>query len=203
MRWSRRARYTFGEAAGRRLPAYAGEPGDPNRGTETLAEVVLAVDTWRWAGVPFRLRSGKVLAGKHEEAVVTFKQPPRVPTGRTGYEQPDRLRIGSGPDRLGLDVNINGPGNPLDLDQVNLSADFGPGELPPYGEVLRGAFDGDSALSVRGDTVEDSWRIVQPVLEALPRRLQTTTSGIGAMPDGRLELAVTLATFVVTALAGW
>ncbi|MER7457890.1 glucose-6-phosphate dehydrogenase [Micromonospora sp. NPDC126480] len=167
VRWSRRSRYTAGEVAGRRLPAYVNEPGvDPDRGTETLAEVVLAVDTWRWAGVPFRLRSGKALAGKRKEAVITFKQPPRVPTGLTGYDQPDRLRIGFGPDRLGLDVNINGPGDPLDLDQVHLVADFGPGDLPPYGEVLRGAFDGDPTLSVRGDTAEDCWRIVAPVLDA-------------------------------------
>ncbi|MBQ1076622.1 glucose-6-phosphate dehydrogenase [Micromonospora sp. C31] len=166
-RWSRRARYTAGEVGGRRLPAYADEPGiEATRGTETLAEVVLGVDTWRWAGVPFRLRSGKALAGTRKEAVVTFKQPPRVPTGLTGLEQPDRLRIGFGPDRLGLDVNINGPGNPLELDQVHLTADFGPGGLPPYGEVLRGAFDGDPTLSVRGDTAEECWRIVGPVLEA-------------------------------------
>ncbi len=167
VRWSRRSRYAAGEIAGRRLPAYAEEPGvDPARGTETLAEVVLAVDTWRWAGVPFRLRSGKALAGKRKEAVITFKQPPRVPTGLAGYDQPDRLRIGFGPDRLGLDVNINGPGDPLELDRVQLMADFGPGDLPPYGEVLRGAFDGDPTLSVRGDTAEDCWRIVAPVLEA-------------------------------------
>lgn len=167
VRWSMRARYTAGEVNGRLLPAYVDEPGvDPGRETETLAEVVLAVDTWRWAGVPFRLRSGKALAARRKEAVVTFKQPPRVPTGLTGYDQPDRLRIGFGPDRLRLDVNINGPGNPLDLDQVHLLADFGPGDLPPYGEVLRGAFEGDPTLSVRGDTAEDCWRIVAPVLEA-------------------------------------
>ncbi|PWR09025.1 glucose-6-phosphate dehydrogenase [Micromonospora acroterricola] len=167
VRWSRRARYTAGEVDGRRLLGYADEAGiDATRGTETLAELVLAVDTWRWAGVPFRLRSGKALAGRRKEAVITFRQPPRVPTGLTGYEQPDRLRIGFGPDRLGLDVNINGPGNPLELDQVHLVADFGPGELPPYGEVLRGAFDGDPTLSVRGDTAEDCWRIVEPVLDA-------------------------------------
>src|SRR5215211_5348999 len=53
--WSRRARYTAGQADGRRLPAYADEDGvDPDRNTETFAEVVLAVNTWRWAGVPFR-----------------------------------------------------------------------------------------------------------------------------------------------------
>ncbi|MEU8256598.1 glucose-6-phosphate dehydrogenase [Micromonospora inaquosa] len=166
VRWSRRARYTAGEVHGRRLPAYADEPGtDATRGTETLAEVVLAVDTWRWAGVPFRLRAGKALAGRRKEAIITFRPPPRVPTGLTGYDQFDRLRIGFGPDQLGLDININGPGNPLDLDQVHLSADFGPGELPPYGEVLRGAFDGDPTLSVRGDTAEDCWRIVEPVLD--------------------------------------
>ncbi|NYT95583.1 glucose-6-phosphate dehydrogenase [Salinispora sp. H7-4] len=165
-RWSRRGRYAAGEANGKRLPAYTEEPGvDPGRGTETFAEVVLCVDTWRWAGVPFRLRTGKGLAARRKEAVVTFKQPPRVPSGLIGYDQPDRLRIGFGPDRLGLDVNINGPGNPLELGQAHLVADFGPGGLPPYGEVLRGAFDGDPTLSVRGDTAEDCWQIIEPVLD--------------------------------------
>ncbi|TDB81882.1 glucose-6-phosphate dehydrogenase [Micromonospora sp. KC721] len=190
VRWSRRARYTAGEVAGRRLPAYVDESGvDPARQTETLAEVVLAVDTWRWAGVPFRLRSGKALSDRRKEAVITFKQPPRVPTGLTGYDQPDRLRIGFGPDQVGLDVNINGPGNPMELDQVHLVADFGPGELPPYGEVLRGAFEGDPTLSVRGDTAEDCWRIVEPVLaawrtEAVP--LQEYPAGSGGPDDSLL-----------------
>ncbi|WP_432050227.1 glucose-6-phosphate dehydrogenase [Verrucosispora sp. NA02020] len=164
---SRRARYTAGDIDGRHLPAYAAEEGvDPGRNTETLAEVVLEVDTWRWAGVPFRLRSGKATSAVRKEAVITFKQPARVPDGLTGYEEPDRLRIGFGPDCLGLNLNINGPGNPFDLDQVHLMADFGPGELPAYGEVLRGAFEGDPTLSVRGDVAEECWRIVEPVLAA-------------------------------------
>ncbi|TCB98504.1 glucose-6-phosphate dehydrogenase [Micromonospora zingiberis] len=164
---SRRARYTAGEVDGRQLPNYVDEPGvDPARHTETLAELVLTVDTWRWAGVPFRLRSGKATAGVRKEAIITFKQPARVPEGLTGYEHPDRLRIGFGPDRLGLDLNINGPGDPFDLDQVRLTADFGPGDLPAYGEVLRGAFEGDPTLSVRGDVAEECWRIVEPVLAA-------------------------------------
>ena len=164
---SRRARYTAGEIDGRRLPSYVDEPGvDPARRTETLAEIVLTVDTWRWAGVPFRLRSGKAMSAVRKEAIITFKQAERVPDGLTGYERPDRLRIGFGPDCLGLDLNINGPGNPFDLDRVRLTADFGPGELPAYGEVLRGAFEADPMLSVRGDVAEECWRIVEPVLAA-------------------------------------
>ena len=90
----------------------ADEGVDPTHKTETLAKVVLAVDTWRWAGLPFRLRSGKALAVARKEALITFKPPQKVPDGLSGYEQPDRLRIGFGPDRLHLDLNINGPGDP-------------------------------------------------------------------------------------------
>jgi glucose-6-phosphate 1-dehydrogenase len=164
---SRRARYTAGQIGPRRVPAYVDEPGvDPDRQTETLAEVVLAVDTWRWSGVPFRLRSGKALAGRRKEAVITFKEPPRVPDGLHGYECPDRLRVEFGPDRLNLDVNINGPADPFVIDAVTMRAAFGPGDLPPYGEVLRGVFDGDPTLSVRGDTAEECWRVLEPVLAA-------------------------------------
>jgi glucose-6-phosphate 1-dehydrogenase len=165
--FSRRARYTAGEIDGRRLPSYVDEEGiDPDRKTETFAEVVLAVDTWRWAGVPFRVRSGKALSPPRKEAVVTFKQPPWVPTGLTGYDRPDRLRIGFEPDHLCLDLNINGPGDPAVIDPVTLEADFGPGQLPAYGEVLAGVLQDDPTLSVRGDTAVECWRIVEPVLKA-------------------------------------
>lgn len=123
---SRRARYTAGGIAGRRVPSYVDEEGiDPVRNTETLAEVVLAVDTWRWAGVPFRVRAGKALSAMRKEAMITFKQPPWVPTGLIGYDRPDRLRIGFNPDCLGLDMNINGPGDPLVVDPITMKADFG------------------------------------------------------------------------------
>ncbi|BBH71628.1 glucose-6-phosphate 1-dehydrogenase [Actinoplanes sp. OR16] len=160
---SRRARYTAGSS----FISYADEPGvDPSRQTETLAELVLAVDTWRWSGVPFRLRSGKAIGSSRKEAVITFRKPPRVPDGLTGCDQPDRLRIGFGPDTLALDFNINGPGDPFELDPVSLQAEFGAGELPPYGEVLRGVFDDDPTLSIRADVAEQCWRIVEPVTSA-------------------------------------
>jgi glucose-6-phosphate 1-dehydrogenase len=98
--------------------------------------------------------------------VITFKQPSRVPGGLTGWEQPDRIRIGFGPDRLALDLNINGPGDPFTIDPVTLEAAFGPGDLPAYGEVLRGVLEGDPTLSVRGDTAEECWRVVEPALIA-------------------------------------
>jgi glucose-6-phosphate 1-dehydrogenase len=168
--FSRRARYTAGDIGGRRLPAYVDETGvDPGRKTETLAELVLAVDTWRWAGVPFRLRSGKALSDTRKEAVVTFQHPQRIPDGLTGPEQPNRLRIVFGPDQLRIDMNINGPADPFVLDQVTLEADFRPGDLPPYGEVLRGVLNDDPTLSVRGDTAEECWRIVEPVLASWRR----------------------------------
>ena len=57
--------------------------------------------------------AGKAMSATRKEAIITFKQPARVPDGLTGYDRPDRLRIGFGPDRLALDVNINGPGAPF------------------------------------------------------------------------------------------
>ena len=71
-----------------------------------------------------------------------------------------------GPDRLALDLNINGPDDPFGIDRVTLDADFNAGRLPAYGEVLAGVFESDPTLSVRGDTAEECWRIVDPVLQA-------------------------------------
>jgi glucose-6-phosphate 1-dehydrogenase len=164
-----RARYTAGEVDGRRLPSYADEEGiDPTRRTETLAEVVLAVDTWRWAGVPFRLRSGKAVGAPRQEIAINFKQAQKMPTGLTGCDRADRLRISIGPraHALAVDLNINGPGDPWRLDHVTVRADFGAGELPEYGEVLKGVIDGDPTLSVRGDMAVDCWRVIEPVQRA-------------------------------------
>jgi glucose-6-phosphate 1-dehydrogenase len=164
-----RARYTAGEVDGRRLPSYVDEEGIPaDSTTETLAEVVLAVDTWRWAGVPFRVRSGKAVGHPRREVVITFKPPPLIPGGLTGADRPDRLRFGIGPNvgHLSLDLNINGPGDPTVIDPATLETELGAGELPEYGEVLKGILDGDPTLSVRGDVAVDCWRIVGPVVEA-------------------------------------
>jgi glucose-6-phosphate 1-dehydrogenase len=164
---TRRARYTAGTVAGKQVPDYAREEGvDSGRGTETLAEVRIEIDNWRWRGVPFILRSGKALGRKRKEAVVTFLPVPHLPEGFTGVDSPNQLRIGFGPDTLEFDVDVNGPGNIFSLGRVTLEAELSASDLLPYGEVLEGVLNGDPLLSVRGDTAEDCWRIVEPVLKA-------------------------------------
>ncbi|MGP4033763.1 glucose-6-phosphate dehydrogenase [Pseudarthrobacter sp. 1C304] len=164
---TRRARYTAGSIDGRKVPDYAKEEGvDAARGTETLAEVQVAIDNWRWQGVPFTLRSGKALGNKRKEAVVTFRPVPHLPKGFTGVDSPNQLRIGFGPDTLQFDVDVNGPGDVLSLDRATLRAELSGSELLPYGEVLEGVLTGDPLLSVRADTAEDCWRILEPVLKA-------------------------------------
>ncbi len=163
----RQARYTHGSVDGRDVPDYTAEPGvDPTRNTETLAELIVEIDNWRWSGVPFRLRSGKALRQRRKEVLVTFKPVPHLPPGLHGKPIPDQLRLTMGPDRMALEMNVNGPDDPLVLDRISLGTDLNPGRLPAYGEVLAGVLDGDPLLSVRGDTAEECWRIVDPVLQA-------------------------------------
>ena len=139
---------------------------DPENDTETLAEVTFEINTWRWAGVPFTLRSGKGLEARRREIVITFRAVPHLPTGLHGHEEPTVLRIFLAPDEMSLELNLNGPGDPYELERVSLDVTFGPGQLLAYGEVLDGLLDGDPSLSVRGDTAEQCWRIVAPVLAA-------------------------------------
>jgi glucose-6-phosphate 1-dehydrogenase len=164
---SRRARYTAGEIDGRYLPAYVDEEGvDPARMIETFAEVELEIRSWRWAGVPITVRAGKALDALRKKIVITFKEPPCVPAGLSGYETPDRLEIGLDPDRLLVRLNVNGPEDPMTISSLGLDATLCPGSLPPYGQVLEAILDGDPSLSVRGDTAVDCWRIIDPVRKA-------------------------------------
>jgi len=163
----RRARYTGGSIEGRQVPDYTAEPGvDAARNTETLAELTVEIDNWRWFGVPFRLRSGKALKERRKEVLITFKAVPHVPAGLAGDPIPDQLRLVMQPDHVSLEMNMNGPDDPFRLDRVALTADLNPGRLPAYGEVLAGVLDSDPLLSVRGDTAEECWRIVDSVLQA-------------------------------------
>ena len=150
---SRRARYGAGRLRDRSVPAYADEEGvDPDRCTETFAEMVLELDTPRWTGTRFVLRAGKALAARRKEAVVRFRalEPDGAPTC---------LHIGiDGP----LDVAVRLTG----LAPMTLAGPAPASDLPPYGHVLLDVLEGGSTLSVRGDGAEEAWRVVEPVLAA-------------------------------------
>ncbi|TPW70060.1 glucose-6-phosphate dehydrogenase [Schumannella sp. 10F1B-5-1] len=167
---SRRGRYTAGTIGGRALPDYADEPGVvAAHRTETLAEMTVAIDTWRWAGVPFTLRSGKALGTGRQEIVFTLRDVPHLPSGMSGPKRTARIRIGLKPAVLELDLATNGRGDPFDLEWETLRTDFADNELSAYGEVLAELVEGDPTLSVRGDVAEQCWRIVGPVLAAWER----------------------------------
>jgi glucose-6-phosphate 1-dehydrogenase len=182
-----RARYAAGAVEARDVPAYDQEPGvDPLRGTETLAQVTFDVHSWRWEGVPFTLRSGKALGDPRREIVITFKPAQHVPIGLTGTTEPVKLRILFAPDEMSLELNINGPGDPTEVERARLTAEFGPGALLAYGEVLERILDGNPSLSVRGDAAVECWRIVEPILGAwaddeVP--LETYPAGSAGPPD--------------------
>lgn len=167
---TRRARYSAGSIQDRPVPDYVSEPGvTETNHTETLAQIRLRVKASRWAGVPITIRSGKALREPRKEIVVTFKPVSYLPAGFTGVDNPTRLRIGLGPATLKLELDVNGPGNPFQLDRVALKTALSSSRVLPYGEVISSVMDGDLTLSVRGDAAEECWRIVDPILEAWGR----------------------------------
>lgn len=187
---SRRARYTAGSIGRRKIPNYSAEKGvDAGRRTETLAQITVAIDNNRWAGVPFVLRSGKAMGTPRKEIVVTFKDVAHLPTGFVGQSDPDRLVIGLKPGRIGLTITMNAEGDPLDLEQKTLEAALASARMTAYGEVLAQILDGSQLLTVSGEAAEDCWRIVGPVVRAWAANkvpLETYAAG-SAGPKGWLE----------------
>jgi glucose-6-phosphate 1-dehydrogenase len=165
-----RGRYTSGDVVGRDGPrpvgSYVDAKGvDPGRQTETYAEVRLHIDNWRWAGVPFRLRTGKALAADRREIVVRFADVPHT-VFAGGQPQANELRLQLDPDRMSLKININGLGDPFDLETVDLDTDLARQRPGPYGQLLLAVFNGDTRLSAHAAEAEEGWRIVEPVLAA-------------------------------------
>ena len=161
-----RARYTAGTVAGRELPDYTSEQGvDPARGTETYAEYTVTVDNWRWAGVPFRLRTGKALGTDRQEIAVWFKPVPHLAFG-SGQPEPDVLRLQFEPDHISLELNLNGADDPFELERRTLDIGLPPAPLSAYGLLLAEMLTGERTLSISDVEAEESWRIVEPILAA-------------------------------------
>lgn len=178
-RLTKRARYTAGKLAdtgganGKEVPAYTEENGvDPTRDTETFAEINLELDNWRWAGTRFLLRTGKALARRRKEVVVRFRPVPHLPFKNPAPIAQNELRIGlDGPYGFALHVTGIETGPPPHLAPLVLDAELPVPELPAYSRVLMDALNGNSALSIRGDEAEESWRVLTPILRAWQENL--------------------------------
>jgi glucose-6-phosphate 1-dehydrogenase len=184
---TRRARYTAGQAGGRPIPAYADEAGvDPARSTETFAEVTLQLDSWRWSGTVFRLRTGKALAADRKEVVVHFRRVPHLPVDTPQEPPPNRLRFGLEPEDLALELTGVGPHAAFSLVPLTLRARHEPAAVPAYGRLLLDVLNGVTALSIRADEAEESWRVVTPVLDAWAKNavpLEEYPAGSGGPAD--------------------
>ena len=169
---TRRARYRAGRVGDRDIPGYVDEDGvTPEHGTETFAEVVLELDSWRWSGTRFRLRTAKALGQDRKEIVVHFRPVPHHPFDEPQRSAPNLLRFGLSPEGLSLELTGTGPGATLSLVPLTLSAEMDPPELPAYGRILLDVLRGNSALSIRADEADEAWRVVTPVLEGWSRDL--------------------------------
>ena len=143
-----------------------------NSTTETFAAVEVAVDNWRWAGVPFYLRTGKKLAESRQVVTLAFRAPPRqmFREVRSREFDHDHLTIDLGPNEgLRLSFLAKVPGPTIELDQAhmdfNYSGSFGSNLIGPYERLIHDALIGDRTLFTRADGIERTWEIVQPVLE--------------------------------------
>jgi glucose-6-phosphate 1-dehydrogenase len=169
-----RGQYGEGEIGGARVPAYRSEPNvDPRSMTETYAAVRLDVDSWRWAGVPFYVRTGKRLARRCTEIVIEFRRPPLMLFQQSGVGEiePNRLHIHIQPDEaISFEIKAKAPGAAIRLEGVRLSFDYGSigseCAATGYERLLYDALVGDSTLFYRTDMVEAAWRIATPVLDA-------------------------------------
>lgn len=161
-----RGRYRADAAGRTAIPAYVDEPGvDPERETETFAAITLFVENWRWAGVPFTLRSGKALGADRHEICVRLRPVPHLAFDQDDEPPPNMLRLHVDPDRVTLEVNLNGAGDPFRLERAAMTVELAPQELSAYARLLLDVFDGEPVLSIRADEAEEAWTIIEPILD--------------------------------------
>jgi glucose-6-phosphate 1-dehydrogenase len=139
----------------------------PDSNTETYAALRLRVETWRWGGVPFFIRTGKCLPVTATEVVVELKRPPFDVFAERQATDANYLRFRLTPDMsISLGARAKKPGEQMVGEEIELVARHEIGtEVPPYQRLIGDAAEGDQILFAREDTVEAAWRIVDPVLD--------------------------------------
>src|SRR6478752_1623711 len=185
-----RGRYVEGLVDGAPVPSYATDLGHGGSFTETFVALKAEVQNWRWAGVPFYLRTGKRMDRRASEIVVVFKKPPHpMFPGAEGVTAPNRLHILVQPDegmRLHLTAKEPGPGGyrlrPVSLD-LSYAAAFDARLPDAYERLLMDVIKGNPTLFMRRDEVEAAWTWTEPVLRRWagtserPKRYPAGTSG--------------------------
>ena len=180
---TRAVRGQYGEGAidAQQVPAYRAEPNvAPDSQTETFVALKLCIDNWRWADVPFYVRTGKRMAKRVTEVAIQFRRAPLVLFRETSVDQitPNLLVLHIQPDEgISLRFGAKVPGAIVHVGSVNMDfnyADyFGKEPSTGYERLLYDCMIGDATLFQRADMVEAGWRAVQPVLDvwkALPPR---------------------------------
>jgi len=167
-----RAQYAGGTIAGKRVPAYRDEPDvNPSSSTETFAALKLYIDNWRWQDVPFLLRTGKRLPDRVSEIAIRFKKPPKNLFSQVKEHLPQNELIFRLHPEEGMIFLLNAklPGLNDQLRKLALDAPYavtGSDSPEAYETLLHDALLGQTALFSRADEVEESWRIVAPVMQA-------------------------------------
>ena len=172
-----RGQYTAGKIGGHDVPAYYFEKNvDNDSDTETFAAVQVEIDNWRWAGVPFYLRTGKRLAKKASEILIQFKP---VPHRLFNDGEANQLLIRLQPEeRISLQLMAKNPGKgmhlkPVELD-LNLANAFNQQRRwDAYERLLLDVIEGDSTLFMRRDEVEAAWQWVDPILQGWHQHYQS------------------------------
>ncbi|RYF05409.1 MAG: glucose-6-phosphate dehydrogenase [Oxalobacteraceae bacterium] len=167
-----RGQYRSGYVDGQPVPGYRDEPDAPKQSkTETFVAMKAEIDTWRWAGVPFYLRTGKRMADRLAEIVVRFKQIPHSIFNQPNSSfQPNSLVIRLQPDEgLSLNLMAKTPGDSMRLKQAELELDFreqfGGPRMEAYERLLLDVLRGQLTLFMRGDELEAAWEWVEPILD--------------------------------------
>ena len=169
-----RAQYEAGASAGEDVQGYLDEDDVPDESTtETYAAVKLKIDNWRWAGVPFYLRTGKRLARKTTEIAVTLKPVPHLAlkqSGSVGVEQNQLVFSVQPNEGVSLKLVAKIPGARMSVRPVNMEFLYGTSFMSQspeaYERLIMDTMRGDATLFARDDEVEAAWAICDPILEA-------------------------------------
>jgi len=182
-----RGQYTAGAIDSKTVPGYANELGETRSSTETFVALKLEIDNWRWSNVPFYVRTGKRLKGKHSEIVVQFQEVPHSIFPEQKYNvAPNRLTIRLQPDegvKLSVMAKEPGPGGfdlrPVSLD-LSFEETFGARYPDAYERLLMEVLRGNPALFMRRDEVEAAWHWIDTIIEnwaAAKQKVETYVAG--------------------------